>query len=73
MVDHVNEIRAAIQGIAAQIISNQIPALEGAGLIAGEAAKMDDPGELAEFGELARAGNEDAILERAGMLLADTA
>jgi hypothetical protein len=69
----VNEIREAIQVIAAQIISNQVAPLDGARLIAGEAAKMDDPGELAEFAELARAGDEDAILEQAGMLLADTA
>ena len=69
----MNEIREAIQTIAAQIISNQVPALEGARLIAGEAAKLDDPGELVEFAELARVGDEDAILEQAGMLLADTA
>ena len=69
----MDEIRAAIQAIAAQIISNQVPALEGARLIAGEAAKLDDPGELAKFAALARAGDEDAILEQAGMLLADTA
>jgi hypothetical protein len=69
----VNESRQAIQAIAAQIISNQVPPLDGARLIADEAAKLDDPGELAEFAVLARAGDEAAILERAGMLLADTA
>ena len=69
----MNEIREAIRAIAAQIISNHVPPLDGARLIAGEAAKLDDPAGLAEFAELARVGDENAILEQAGLLLADTA
>jgi hypothetical protein len=69
----VDEIRETIEAIAVQIISNQVPPLDGARLIATEAAKLNDPGGLAEFADLARAGDEAAILEQAGMLLADTA
>ena len=69
----MNEIRKAIKAIAAQILSNQISPVEGARLIADEAAKLDDPGELAKFAEYVRAGDENVILEQAGMLLADTA
>ena len=34
---------------------------------------MTDPGELAVFADLARTGDEIAILEEAPLLLADTA
>ena len=65
--------RAAIREIAVQVVSGHLSPVEGAERIAAEAAHLDDPGELAGFAELARAGDDDAILEQVGLLLADTA
>lgn len=65
--------REAIRDIAAQIVSGQLSPVQGAQQIADHAARLSDPGELSVFAELARAGNETAILEQAPLLLADTA
>ena len=46
---------------------------EGASRIAAEAARLEDPGELACFADLARDGTDEAILEQTSLLLADTA
>ena len=65
--------REAIRELAAQVVSGQLPPVEGAQQIAVQAARLDDPGELAVFAEFARTGAETAILEAASLLLADTA
>ena len=65
--------REAIRELAAQMISGQLSAVEGAQQIAAQAAGLSDPGELAVFAELARTGAENEILEEASLLLADTA
>ena len=65
--------REAIRELAAQVVSGQLAPVEGAEQIAAQAARLDEPGELAAFGELARTGAEDKILEEASLLLADTA
>ena len=65
--------RQAIRDLAAQIMTGQLSPLEGARRIAAEAAHLDDPGELSVFGDLARDGAEETILNEVSMLLADTA
>lgn len=65
--------REAIRELAAQIVSGQLSPVEGARRIAARAAELSEPGELAVFAELARTGDETAILEEAPLLLADTA
>jgi hypothetical protein len=65
--------REAIRELAAQVVSGQLPPVEGARRIAAQAALLSDPGELAVFAELARTGAETAILEETSLLLADTA
>jgi hypothetical protein len=65
--------REAIRELAAQVVSGQLPPVEGARQIAAQAAQLSNPGELAVFAELARTGAENAILEEASLLLADTA
>ena len=69
----MDETREAIRQLAAQIVSGQLPPVEGARRIAAHAAELSDPGELAVFAEFARTGDETAILEEAPLLLADTA
>jgi hypothetical protein len=69
----MDETREAIRELAAQVISGQLAPVEGAQQIAARAAHLSDPGELAVFGELARTGAENEILEEASLLLADTA
>jgi hypothetical protein len=69
----MDAIRQAVQELAAQVMTGQIAPAEGARQIAAEAGRLDDPGELACFADLARAGNDEAILEQASLLLADTA
>jgi hypothetical protein len=69
----MDAIRQAVQELAAQVMTGQIAPAEGARQIAAEAERLDDPGELACFADLARAGNDEAILEQASLLLADTA
>jgi hypothetical protein len=69
----VDPDRQAIQELAAQIMTGQLEPVEGARRIAAEADQLDDPGELACFADLARAGDDDAILEQTSLLLADTA
>lgn len=65
--------REAIREIAAQIVSGQLAPVEGARQIAAQAAELDDAADLTVFAELARNGDEMAILEQAPLLLADTA
>jgi anthranilate phosphoribosyltransferase len=65
--------REAIRELAAQVVSGQLAPVEGARQIAAQAARLDEPGELAAFADLARTGAEDRILEEASLLLADTA
>lgn len=65
--------REAIRDLAAQVVTGQLPPAEGARRIAAEADRLDDPGELTAFADLARTGSDDAILEQASLLLADTA
>jgi hypothetical protein len=65
--------RQAVQELAAQVMTGQLAPAEGARRIAAEAARLDEPGELACFADLARTGNDEAILEQASLLLADTA
>jgi anthranilate phosphoribosyltransferase len=65
--------REAIRAIAAQVVSGQLPPVEGAEQIAAQAARLDDPGELAVFADLARTRAETEILEEVSLLLADTA
>jgi hypothetical protein len=65
--------REAIRALAAQVVAGQLTPVEGAQQIAAQAAQLSDPGELAVFAELARTGAENAILEEASLLLADTA
>jgi anthranilate phosphoribosyltransferase len=65
--------REAIRAIAAQVVSGQLPTVEGAEQIAAQAARLDDPGELAVFADLARTRAETEILEEVSLLLADTA
>jgi hypothetical protein len=65
--------REAIRELAAQVVSGQLAPVEGAQQIAAQAAQLSEPGELEVFAELARAGAEEAILEEASLLLADTA
>ena len=55
------------------MMTGQLEPVEGARRIAEEAAHLDEPGELAAFGDLARAGDDEAILEQTQLLLADTA
>jgi hypothetical protein len=69
----VDAARQAVQELAAQVMTGQMAPAEGARRIAAEAARLDEPGELACFGELARAGDDEAILEQVSLLLADTA
>lgn len=69
----MDETREAIRELAAQIVSGQLPPVDGARRIAAHAARLDDPGELSVFADLARTGDEHAILEEAPLLLADTA
>jgi hypothetical protein len=54
-------------------MTGRLAAAEGARRIAAEAARLEDPGELTAFADLARSGTEEAILEQASLLLADTA
>lgn len=65
--------RHAIRELATQVMTGQLEPVEGARRIAEEAARLDDPGDLTAFGELARAGDDEAILEQTQLLLADTA
>jgi hypothetical protein len=65
--------REAIRELAAQVMSGQLSPIEGAEQIAAQAAQLSDPGELSVFADLARTGAEEAILEEASLLLADTA
>ena len=69
----MDETREAIRELAAQVVSGQLAPVEGAEQIAAQAAQLSEPGELAVFAELARTGAEEAILEEASLLLADTA
>lgn len=54
-------------------MTGQLDPAEGARRIAAEADRLDDPGELTAFADLARSGSDDAILEQASLILADTA
>ena len=65
--------RETIRDLAAQVMTGQLAPAEGARRIAVEADRLDDPGELTAFADLARSGSDDAILERASLILADTA
>jgi hypothetical protein len=69
----VDPAREAIRDLAAQVMTGQLAPAEGARRIAAEADRLDDPGELTGFADLARNGSDDAILERASLILADTA
>lgn len=69
----MDAIREAIRDIAARIVAGQLAPVEGAQQIAERAAQLSDPGELGVFAELARTGDEAVILERAPLLVADTA
>jgi hypothetical protein len=69
----VDVARRAIQEVAAQVMTGRIAPVEGARQIAAQADRLDDPGELACFADLARRGDDEAILEQASLLLADTA
>lgn len=69
----MDAIREAIRDIAARIVAGHLAPVEGAQQIAERAAQLSDPGELGVFAELARTGDEAVILERAPLLLADTA
>jgi len=65
--------RKAIREVAAQIVSGHLPPSEGARQIAAQAATLDDPSGFEVFGDLARTGSDDEILEEVALLLADTA
>jgi hypothetical protein len=69
----VDGAREAIRDLAAQVMTGQLAPAEGARRIAAEADRLDDPGELTAFADLARSGSDDAILEEVSMILADTA
>lgn len=69
----VDAARRAIQEVAAEVMTGRLAPVEGARRIAAEADRLDDPGELACFADLARRGDDDAILEQASLLLGDTA
>lgn len=69
----MDEAREVIREIAAQIVTGQIAPVEGARQIADEAGRLDSPAYFTTFGELARDGAEEAIVEQASLLLADTA
>lgn len=69
----VDPTRQAIRELAVQLMTGQLAPAEGARQIAAEAARLDDPGELTAFADLARDGNDEAILEQASLILADTA
>ena len=65
--------RKTIRELAGQVMTGQLAPVEGAQRIAAEAERLDDPGELADFADLAREGAEEAILEQASLIVADTA
>jgi hypothetical protein len=69
----VDRARQVIRDLAAQVMTGQLTPVEGADRIAAEAARLEDPGDLAVFADLARDGADDAILAQASLLLADTA
>ncbi len=69
----VDAARQAVQELAAQVMTGQMPPAEGARRIAAEADRLDDPGEQACFADLALGGDDHAILEQTSLLLADTA
>lgn len=69
----MNATLKTIREIAAQIITGHLAPLDGAQLIAAEAARLEDPGNLECFAAFATDGNEEAVLEQASLLLADTA
>ena len=69
----VEPIRQVIRELAGQVLTGQLAPVEGARRIAAEAGRLDDPGDLADFADLARHGAEEAILEQASLLVADTA
>ena len=69
----VDPTRETIRELAAQVMTGRLPTVEGARRIAAEAAQLDDPGELSAFEDLARSGSDEAILEQASLILADTA
>lgn len=69
----VDDTRQTVQELAAQVMTGQLAPVEGARQIAAEAARLDEPGELACFADLARTGDDEAILEQMSLLVADTA
>lgn len=73
MVGVVDPTRQAIRELAGQVMTGQLTPVEGAQRIAAEAERLDDPGDLADFADLAREGAEEAILEQASLIVADTA
>jgi anthranilate phosphoribosyltransferase len=69
----MDPIREAVRDIATRIVSGHLAPVDGAGQIAAYVSRLEDPGELAVFADLARTSNETGILEEASLLLADTA
>jgi hypothetical protein len=68
-----NPVRQAIRELAAQVMTGQLPPVQGAQQIAAAAGRLDNPGQLSVFADLARDGAEEAILREISLLLADTA
>jgi hypothetical protein len=66
-----NLARQAMQQLAAQVITG--PASTGGSGSPPRPRRLDDCGELSVFGDLARDGAEEAILQEISLLLADTA